>query len=129
MTCLIVSLIALGVVAALIGVLQHNKKDGTDVIEKGVSSCATCTGTSEQCGQECMMEAAVKEIEYYDDEDLDIFRGKPSDTYNDDEAEQFREILYTMKQEEVSGWVRSLTLRGVSLPNQVKDEVFVLVSP
>ena len=32
-----------------------------------------------------------------------------------------------MRAEEVAGWVRSLRLRGVALPDALRDEVFLLV--
>jgi hypothetical protein len=32
-----------------------------------------------------------------------------------------------MKEVEVAGWVRSLQLRAVELPDGVKDEVFLIV--
>ena len=35
--------------------------------------------------------------------------------------------MYTMRSEEVAGWVRSLQLRGINLPDEVKDEVFLIV--
>lgn len=41
--------------------------------------------------------------------------------------EQFQDILYTMRGEEVAGWVRSLQLRGVALPDDLKDEVLMIV--
>lgn len=72
------------------------------------------------------MEASINEIEYYDDEELDRFKGRDSDAYTDEEIEQFSEVLYTMRPEEVKGWTRSLTLRGISVPNPLKDEVFAL---
>ena len=75
-----------------------------------------------------MLEAAVKDVEYYDDEELDAFIGRSSDTYDDEEAEQFRYVLYTMRQEEVAGWCRSLSLRGINMPDQIKDEVTVLLT-
>lgn len=75
-----------------------------------------------------MLEAAVKDVEYYDDEELDVFIGRSSDTYDDEEAEQFRYVLYTMRQEEVAGWCRSLSLRGINIPDQIKDEVTVLLT-
>ena len=73
------------------------------------------------------MEAATKSVEYFDDEELDVFAHRPSDQFTDDEAEQFREVLYTMQPSEVRDWTRSLTLRGISLPDQVKDEAFLLI--
>lgn len=36
-------------------------------------------------------------------------------------------MLYTMRDEEVAGWVRSLQLRGIALPEGVKDEVFLII--
>ena len=74
-----------------------------------------------------MMEAATKPIEYYDDEELDRFANRPSDSYTDEEAEDFREVLYTMKPDDVKGWNRSLILRGISIPDQIKDEVVILL--
>ena len=74
-----------------------------------------------------MLEAAVKAIEYYDDEELDQYRGRPSDGYTDSEAEEFADVLYTMKPEEVKGWNRSLILRQINLPNQLKDEVIMMM--
>ena len=72
------------------------------------------------------MEAAIRDIEYFDDEELDAFKGRTADGYSDEEAEQFREILYSMHQEEVKDWIRSLVLRGIELPNQIKDETIML---
>ena len=74
-----------------------------------------------------MMEASVKEIEYYDDEELDDFIGRPSDSYTEEEVEKFSEVLYTMKQEDVAGWNRSLLLRGINIPDQLKDELVMLI--
>ena len=73
------------------------------------------------------MESAVADVEYFDDEELDRFKGRRSDDYTDDEAAQFAEVMYTMKPEEVKDWVVSLGLRGVSLPDQLKDEAMLLM--
>ena len=78
--------------------------------------------------QECAMEAAIKDIEYFDDEELDMFRDRQSDHYTDDEAEQFREVLYTMRQEEVRDWANSLALRHIEVPDQLKDELFLMMN-
>ena len=128
MWILIVALIALGLFSALLSLLWHNK-DGDDTVINAGADCSTCNGDNAKCEQTCMMEAATKEVEYFDDEELDRIRERPSAAYSDDEAEEFREVLYTMRPEEVRAWTRSLTLRGISLPDQVKDEVFVLMEP
>ncbi|MBQ9363459.1 MAG: phospholipase [Bacteroidaceae bacterium] len=86
-----------------------------------------CCGQHETCEKESLLAAISKEIEYYNDEELDRFRGKPSDAYCEAEVEDFREVLYTMREDEVAGWVRSLQLRAVELPVELKDEVFLIV--
>ena len=90
-------------------------------------TCATCNGEDNRCEQECMMEAATKPVEYFDDEELDRFAGRQSDDYTDEETEEFREVMFTMKQDEVREWNRSLILRGINIPDQLKDEVVMMI--
>lgn len=125
MTYLIIALVLLGSITAIF-TLVSNKKGEEAPITEGVT-CSTCNGENSKCEQKCMMEAATKDIEYYDDEELDSFKGRPSDSYTDEETEMFSEVLYTMKPEEVAGWNRSLILRGINLPNQLKDEVIAFL--
>ena len=127
MIYLIIPILALGIITALITLLSKDE-EGRDkpVITK--QTCYTCNGDNDLCEQECMMEAATKEIEYYDDEELDRFAGRAADDYTDEEVEEFSEVLYTMQPEEVAGWNRSLILRGINLPNQIKDEVISFLS-
>ena len=47
--------------------------------------------------------------------------------YTPEEADKFRDVFYTMQDTDVAGWVRSLQLRGISLPDEIKDEVFLVV--
>lgn len=126
MSYLIIALIALGVLTAAFSMLVRRKGDDERIVLPSLADCATCSGSDERCEQECMMEAATKPIEYYDDDELDVFRGRPADRYTDNEAALFAEVLYTMRPDEVRGWTRSLTLRGIDLPNQLKDEVFLM---
>lgn len=128
MWILVLSLIAAGVLIALFRHRYTIAPQDEQRQEAALSDCSSCSGGSEKCEQECMMEAAVKEIEYFDDEELDAYKGRRSDSYTDEEAEQFAEVLYTMKAEEVAEWNRSLILRGINLPDQVKDEVMCFLS-
>ena len=127
MIILVIALIVLGIIAAILGLMSKHR-DGVPVIVKATNtSCATCDGTNSKCEQECLMEASTKEIEYFDDEELDAYKGKQANEYSDEEAEQFREVMYTMRQEEIKDWNRSLILRGINIPDQLKDEVIMLI--
>ena len=121
----VLALLVLGLITAFASFLGRKKgeEDAPLIVN---DSCSTCSGENDKCEQECMMEVATKEIEYYDDEELDRFRGRLSDSYTDDEAEEFAEVMLTMRPEEVKGWNRSLILRGINMPNQIKDDFIAL---
>ena len=133
MWILIVGLIVLTLVAMLIGKWYYyrmNKK-----IEKGeleeippvVEVDEECCGQQEVCEKDSLLAAVSKGIEYYDDEELDRFRGRASDDYTDAEVEEFREVMFTCQDDEVAGWCRSLQLRGIELPDELKDELFLII--
>lgn len=86
-----------------------------------------CCGQHQICEKESLLAAVSKQIEYYDDEELDRFKGRPSDGYSEEEVEEFRDILYSMQEVDVAGWSRSLQLRGIELPDELKDELFLIV--
>lgn len=86
-----------------------------------------CCGEHEVCEKGKIKRALRTDIEYFDDEELDRYRGTAADEYSDEAVEEFREVLYTMYPSEVEDWLKSLELREVSLPDALKDEVFMLI--
>lgn len=87
-----------------------------------------CCGQHEVCEKDSLLAAVSRKVDYYNDEELDRYRHRPADCYAAEEVEEFQEILYTMRSDEVAGWVRSLQLRGIELPDEVRDEVLLIVS-
>lgn len=86
-----------------------------------------CCGLHEVCEREHLLAAANVEPDYYDDEELDQYRGRPADSYNAAEVEAFDYVLTTMRPGEVAGWLRSLAQRGIELPTELRDEAILLV--
>lgn len=121
------ALIVLALFAAITTLFTKKKEGAPDVVMPTSGDCSSCDGTDDKCEQVCMMEAATREIEYYDDEELDRFRGRQSNQYTDEEAEEFANILYTMQPQEAKGWNRSLILREINVPNQIKDELITMI--
>ena len=121
------ALFILAIIAAIATKFTKRKAGEPDIIMPTSGDCSSCDGTDDKCEQVCMMEAATKDIEYYDDEELDRFRGRPSNQYTDAEVEEFVTVLYTMQPHEVKGWNRSLILREINLPDQIKDEVITMI--
>lgn len=133
MWILIFSLLALMLVAAFAGTIRNRKLQRK--IERGELNAmpevkeadAECCGQHEVCERDSLLAAVSKQIEYYDDEELDQYIGVSPEQYTPRQEEEFREVFYTMRDTDVAGWVRSLQLRGIALPDSLKDEVFLIV--
>lgn len=121
----------LAVLGLLLAILKATGRHtaGSDAESAGTAcgSCDACNAAGTKCLEDRVMEDAVKEAEYFDDEELDAYKGRRSDSYTDKEAAEFAEVLYTMRPDEVKDWSRSLSRRGISLPDQIKDEVIMLI--
>ena len=133
MWILIISLVVVVAVAAVAGLWRNRKLH--QQMERGEIQAmpevkpvdSECCGQHEVCEKESLLAAVSRGVEYYDDEELDRYIGTPPEAYTADQEEEFRDVLYTMRDEEVAGWVRSLQLRGIALPEGVKDEVFLII--
>lgn len=133
MWILIISLIALAVVAAVAGTIRYRRLQKK--VESGELEAMPevkevdqeCCGQHEVCEKESLLAAVSKKIEYYDDEELDRYIGVSPDAYTPEQEDEFRDVFYTMQSEDVAGWVRSLQLRGIALPEGIKDEVLLIV--
>ena len=130
---IVIGIIVFGILAAIAGHLRNKKLQG--MLERGEIKeipepkeiSEGCCGQHETCEKDSLLAAVSKKIEYYEDEDLDRFIGTAADAYSENEVEEFREVLYTLQEVEVAGWIRSLLLRGIELPDALKDEAFLIL--
>lgn len=134
MWALITGLVLLGLVTAIIGFFQNRKmkeqlKRGeiTEIPEPQEIEPEECCGEHATCEKDSLLSAVSKQIEYYEDEELDTWRHTPADQYTNEAIEEFRHVFYTLQETEVAGWVRSLQLREIELPDEIKDEVLLVV--
>ncbi len=86
-----------------------------------------CCGQHAVCEKESLLSTKVKP-DYYDDEELDAFAQRDPQSYTEEEISQFQDVLYTMKEFDVAGWLKSLQLRQIELPDVVKEEALMIVS-
>ena len=107
--------------------LSEEEKIKEEEAKKAKEESSECCGQHETCEKDSLLAAVSKEVEYYNDEELDRFRGRASDEYTDEEVEEFREVMLTCKDDEVAGWCRSLQLRFIELPDELKDELFLII--
>lgn len=87
-----------------------------------------CCGMHITCEKDSLLSSVSDKIEYYDDEELDRFRGRTPDSYTPEETEEFRNVLLTLLPHDIAGWGRSIQLRGIELPADVRDELLMIVA-
>ena len=87
-----------------------------------------CCGMHITCERDSLMAAMSDKIEYYDDEELDAYAGRAEDAYEEHEIDEFRDVLLTLRPDDIAGWARSIQLRGITLPSAVRDELLLIVS-
>lgn len=131
---LVLGIILLGIFAAIAGYIRNRRLQRmlergeiTEIPEAKEIDDSECCGQHEICEKESLLAAVSKQIEYYDDEELDRYIGTSPDGYTPEQEDEFRDVFYTMQEEDVAGWVRSLQLRGIALPDNLKDEVFLII--
>ena len=130
---IILSLVVLGIVAAILGYFRNRKLQ--KMLERGEITeipepkeiPEECCGQHEVCERDSLLAAVSKSIEYYNDEELDRFKGVEADAYDEAAVDEFRDVLFNLQEVEVPGWLRSLQLRGINLPDELKDEAFLIV--
>ena len=122
--CIVAAIVVVYIFTRLFAKSSNEKSSGKDA--KPIPD-ADCCGAHEICEKETLLSANA-EIVYYQDEELDKYSLKSSDCYTNEEIEQFREILFTMRDYEVAGWLRSLQLRNIAPPDIVREEALMIVA-
>lgn len=128
---LFISIILFFVAALAITNFIQRKKGNTvhrDVPPPSIDLGEGCCGAHEICDKDSLIAAFSEAPEYFDDEELDKYSLRDSSKYSDNEVEEFRDIFYTILDEEKPRWVRSLQMREISVPDQLKDEVLMFVN-
>lgn len=126
---ILAAVVVVGVVLRLL-----HKPDVPQAEEQTDAPSATDDGEGECCGmhitceRDSLLAAVSTEIVYYDDEELDAYRGIKADEYEPEAIEEFRDVLLTLLPHDIAGWARSLQLRGIELPSAVRDELLMIVS-
>ena len=107
--------------------LSEEEKKKEEEAAKAKEESSECCGQHEVCEKTNLLNTNLK-YEYYDDEELDTLSGKNPVDYTDEEIAQLREVFETLKEYDVAGWLRSLQLRNIILPEDIKEEALLIVS-
>ncbi|MGM9862457.1 MAG: phospholipase [Muribaculaceae bacterium] len=129
---ILAALVAVGLILYVLDHRQHPAAEAetaeTPAAQSADGADSGCCGMHITCERDSLLAAISDKIEYYDDEELDAYAGRSANDYAADEIETFRDVMLTLKPDEIAGWARSLQLRGITLPHAVRDELIMLVA-
>ncbi|MDE6099034.1 MAG: phospholipase [Muribaculaceae bacterium] len=106
---------------------ESDEHDNMAVAPAAETSGEECCGQHYSCEKDSLLTALASKIEYYDDEYLDRFAGRDAREYTETEKEEFRDVLMTLLPSDLPGWGRSIQLRGINLPEEIRDEFLMLI--
>lgn len=92
---------------------SHDHHDGED---------GTCCGKHTNCAK-----GYDNSNLYFEDEELDRFKGVKPEDYTEADIEEFRQVLYTMREDEVENWAHCIETRGIELPVEIKEEILLML--
>ena len=87
---------------------------------------ADCCGSHAVCERDSLLSS--EEIVYFDDEELDSLSGIPADEMTDAQVKMIEDVFFTLREQDVAGWLRSIQLRRIDLPQFIRDEAFLIVA-
>jgi len=123
---IIVGLFAVIGIVILVKV-NRKEKESSPVNEEVSTPLSDCCGAHEVCDfDQIKMDETI--IEYYDDEELDEFKNKNEKEYTTSQIDQFREVLYTLKTQEIRYWLLSIERRKINLPAILVSEARTLMA-
>ena len=102
---------------------QQSVPSGENV---GEASDDGCCGEHLVCERETLLQTNAQ-VEYYDDEELDTLIGIPAEDYTEEQYQMIREVFNTLQAKDVPGWVRSIQLRNIQLPLDIREEALLIV--
>ncbi len=85
-----------------------------------------CCGEHLVCERETLLQTNAK-IDYYDDEELDSLAGVDPSDFTAEQHQAIREVFSTLQEADVPGWCRSLQLRNITLPPDIREEALLIV--
>lgn len=119
--------IALGLLILVAFEWRARKAKKTNQPESIVQpSDGECCGQHLVCERETLLQTNAQ-IEYYDDEELDTLADIAPQNYTREQYQAIREVFDSLKEKDVPGWCRSIQLRHIELPQDIREEALLIV--
>lgn len=125
MLALILALVSFGLI--MLVTTYFRRKNHPEEVEIHTEISDDCCGAHEVCERDSLLNSENK-IVYYDDEELDVLANMSPAEYNSSQIKQLSDVFFTLKEADVAGWLRSLQLRNIQLPSDIREEALLIVS-
>lgn len=86
-----------------------------------------CCGAHAVCERDSLL-SKTEEIFYFDDEELDELAGKSAEEFADSQHKMIEDVFFTLREQDVAGWLRSVQLRNIELPDDIREQALLIVS-
>ena len=125
MLALILLLVFAGI--AVFVATYFNRRGTNEQIDVVISENSECCGAHEVCERDNLQITDTK-IEYFDDEELDALAGISPEKFTKNQVDSVAEVFYSLQENDVAPWLKSLQLRQIQLPDYLKDEALMIVT-
>ena len=125
MWVLIIILVLFGLVLMVTTYISRRKK--TVETEITINEDGECCGAHEVCDRESLL-STDGSVEYFDDENLDALADLQPEKFTDDQLNQLSDVFYTLRESDVAAWLRSLQVRRIQLPLELREQALLIVS-
>lgn len=95
------------------------------VVQSQQATSDECCGQHLVCERESLLQTNAQ-IEYYDDEELDALANINPDDYTQQQHDAIRAVFDTLQESDVPGWCRSIQLRNIALPQDIREEALLI---
>ena len=117
MVIILFSLLGVAALTVLIVFIVKTKPQKSE--EEPQEIPADCCGAHAVCERDNLL-STTSQIIYFDDEELDVLTGKMPNSFSTEEMTMLENVFYTLKEQDVAGWLGSLQLRNIQLPNNLR---------
>ena len=86
-----------------------------------------CCNEKALCSRDTLLSYS-ETIRYYNDEKLDQLKGISRHKLSKAQIALLSEVFYSLNEEDIAGWLRSLQLRRIELSTEIREQALLIIS-
>lgn len=86
-----------------------------------------CCGAHTICQHDTLLNSS-NNITHYDDFELDILADTAAENFTNEQHKLLLDVFFAIKENDMARWLRSLQLRNIQLPVELREQALMIVS-